>query len=65
MEERCLALKRYSANGAPIPLFAQLTKARTFIAQHYTDTELSVEMLCDHLHLPLPISQPFSKEKPE
>lgn len=63
VEERCLRLQTVFGQRRTDTTLRAVDKARTFIAQHYTDTELSVEMLCDHLHLsPAYFSTLFKRE---
>lgn len=51
MEQRCLRLQAVFGQRRTDTTLRAVDKARTFISQHYTDSELSVEVLCDHLHL--------------
>ncbi len=63
VEQRCLLLQGVFNQRRTDTTLRAVDKARTFIAEHYMDGELSVETLCDHLHLsPAYFSTLFKRE---
>ena len=49
--ERSLRLRELLGRRRTASAGRTVEKAREFIAEHYADPDLSVEMLCEHLHL--------------
>ncbi len=63
VEERCLRLQELLRRQRSYATSHTVDKAREFIAQNYANCDLSVEMLCDHLHLsPAYFSTLFKRE---
>ncbi len=48
---RCLKLREALGRQRTDSAWKTVEKAKDFIAEHYADSELSVETLCSHLHL--------------
>ncbi len=51
VEKRCLRLQEMLRRQRKYTTTRTVDKAREYIQQNYADCDLSVEMLCDHLHL--------------
>lgn len=63
MHDYCLQLSRAIMSNRMNANQRLARQAKEFIDSHYTDPELSVEMLCDHLHVsPSHFSTIFSRE---
>lgn len=61
--ERCLRIREYIGRQRTVSTGRTVEKAKAFIAENYADSELSVEMLCEHLHLsPAYFSTLFKRE---
>ena len=61
--ERCMRIRDYIGRQRSDSAGRTVEKARAFIAEHYAESELSVEMLCEHLHLsPAYFSTLFKRE---
>ena len=63
VEERCLHLQELLRRQRSYTTARTVDKAREFIGENYADCNLSVEMLCEHLHLsPAYFSTMFKRE---
>ena len=63
VEERCLHLQELLRRQRSYAAARTVDKAREFIAENFSNSDLSVEMLCDHLHLsPAYFSTMFKRE---
>lgn len=63
VEERCLHLQELLRRQRSYAAARTVDKAREFIGENFANSDLSVEMLCDHLHLsPAYFSTMFKRE---
>ena len=63
VEERCLHLQELLRRQRSYAAARTVDKAREFIVENFSNSDLSVEMLCDHLHLsPAYFSTMFKRE---
>lgn len=61
--ERCLRIREMIGRQRTDSAWRTVEKAKSFIAEQYAESDLSVEMLCDHLHLsPAYFSTLFKRE---
>ena len=61
--ERCLRIQELIGRQRTDSAWRTVEKAKEFIAAHYAECELSVEMLCEYLHLsPAYFSTLFKRE---
>lgn len=66
VEERCLHLQELLRRQRSYAAARTVDRAREFIAENFSNSDLSVEMLCEHLHLsPAYFSTMFKKETGE